>query len=69
MTARNNAGLDAFIDPRLYYEVANLSFDSHQIAGADPEFRRVAGVQPQRIGVRNLVQPLRIGAARVNLNR
>jgi hypothetical protein len=49
-------------------KVSNLSFHAHQIAGAHAEFRRVTGVQPERIRVRDFIQPLRVGAARVNLN-
>src|SRR6266850_2228815 len=69
MAARHDSGLDAFGHPGAHDEISNLSFHAHQISRADPEFHRVAGVQPKRIRVRNLIQPLRIGTARVNLNR
>src|SRR6266498_3404799 len=69
MTARDDAGLDAFSYPSLHHEVTYLSFDPHQIAGLYTQLRRVARMQPERICVRDFIQPLCVRAARVNLNR
>ena len=62
-------GLNSFRHPGAHDEVTNLSFHAHQIAGAHAELCRVARVNPERIRVRDFVQPLRVRAARVNLNR
>ena len=69
MAARDDAGLDAFGHPSAHDEVANLSFHPHEIASAHAEFRRVTGMQPERIRVRDLVQPFRVRTAGVNLDR
>src|SRR5262249_37749393 len=68
MTAGDDAGLDSFRDPGAHDEVSNLSFYSNQITGSQAQPGRVTGVQPQRVRVRDFVQPLRVRAARVNLN-
>jgi hypothetical protein len=69
MAAGDNSRLDAFRHPRAHDEISDLSFDADQIAGTHAEFRGVTRVQPQRVRVRNLIQPFRVRAARVNLNR
>ena len=69
MTAGDDAGFDSFGHPGAHHKVTNLSFHAHQIAGAHAEFRRMARVQPERVRVRDFIQPLRVRAARVNLNR
>src|ERR1041384_2327016 len=69
MAARDDAGLDAFGQPRADHEVTNLGLHAHEIASAHAEFRRMTRVQPERIRVRDFVKPLRIRTARVNLNR
>src|SRR5437762_13609372 len=68
MTARDDARLNSFSDPGADDEISNLSFDPHEIAGAQAELCGVARMQPERIRVRNLIQPLCVRAARVNLN-
>src|SRR5713226_3940512 len=69
MAASDDARFDAFGYPGAHYEIANLSFHAHQVAGLYVEVRRMRSMQPERIRVRDFVQPLRVGAARVNLNR
>src|ERR1700736_6684754 len=69
MTARDDAGFNAFGHPGAYDEVANLSFDAHQIACAYAEFGRVARVQPQWIRVRDFIQPFCVRTPSVNLDR
>ena len=69
MTAGDDARSNAFRHPGAHDEVTNLSFHAHQIAGAHAEFRRMAGMKPERIRVRDFIEPLRVGAARVNLHR
>src|SRR3989454_2125475 len=69
MTACHDARLNSFSDPGAHDEISNLSFDAHEIAGAHAELCGVARVQPERIRVRNFIQPLGVRAARVNLNR
>ena len=69
MAARHHTRPDALGDPCLHDEVADRGLDAHEIAGAHGEPRRVAGMDPERIGVRDLVEPLRVGAACVDLHR
>src|SRR2546423_11129086 len=69
MTARDDAGLDAFSHPGAHDEISNLSFDPHQIACAYAESGRMTRVQPKRIRMRDFIQPFRVRAARVNLDR
>src|SRR5439155_14424658 len=69
MTARDDARFDSFGYPGAHDEITNLSFDAHQIAGSQAQVRGMAGMQPERIRVRNFIQPLRVRAARMNLNR
>src|SRR5882724_6981004 len=69
MTAGDDAGLNAFGHPGFDHEIANLSFDPHQIACADAHGSRMRRMQPERIRVRNFIQPLRICTPGVNLNR
>ena len=69
MTASDDAGLDAFGDPGAHDEVSNLSLDAHQVAGFHVKLCRMARMQPERIRVRDFIQPLGVRTARVNLNR
>src|SRR2546423_8725452 len=69
MTARDDAGFDSFSDPGAHDKVSNFSLDAHKIARAHAELRSVTRMQPERICVRYFIQPFRIRATRVNLNR
>ena len=69
MTAGDDARLDAFSHPGAHHEVSNFSFDPHEITGAHAELGCMTRVQPQRIRVRDFIQPFRVRAASVNLDR
>ena len=69
MTTSNDAGPNSFRHPRAHDEVTNLSFHAHEIAGAHVKLCGMARVNPEWIRVRDLVQPLCVCAARVNLHR
>ena len=49
--------------------MADLRLDPHEVARPHPEPGRVPSVQPERVRVRDLVQPLAVGRARVDLHR
>src|ERR1044072_4377075 len=68
MTTRDDAGPNSFRHPRRHDVVANLCFYTYEIAGAHVQFRCMAGMDPEWIRVRDLVEPLRVRAARVNLH-
>jgi hypothetical protein len=68
MTARHHAWPNALGHPRLDDEVADGGFYSHEAAGGEPEARGVGRVDPERIGVRDLIEPLGVATARVNLH-
>ena len=53
-----HAGPDAFGDPRARDEVADARPHLDEIAGVDAEAPRVRGRDPQRVVVRDLVEPL-----------
>src|SRR5436189_2837 len=59
---------DAFSDPGTHDEISNLSFDANQIAGFHFQALSVRRMEPERICVRDFIEPFRIRAARVNLN-
>ena len=65
---RRRCPVEFLRSPTPHDEISNLSFHAHQIAGAHAELRRVGRVHPERIRVRDFIQPLRVRAARVNLN-
>src|ERR1041384_2996776 len=67
MTACHHTGANPFRHPGADDEVADLCFDAHEVACAEIEARRMARVNPERIGVRDFVQPFGVGAARVYL--
>src|SRR2546423_673431 len=70
VAAGDDAGADALRDPRLDDEVADLGLDAEQVAGPHAaEALGVTGVEPERVRVRDLVQPLRVGAPGVDLHR
>src|SRR5437016_1765805 len=69
MAAGYDARFDSFGHPGAHDEISNLGLDAHQIAGSHAQLRGMAGMQPERIRVRNFIQPLCVRAARVNLNR
>src|SRR5262249_43433853 len=68
MTTRNDPGPNAFRHPRSHDVVTNFSLNTHEIAGANTELRRMTGMNPERVRVCDLVEPLRVRAARVNLH-
>ena len=68
MTTRHDARSNSLRHPRRDDEITDLSFDAHEIAGANAQFLRVARVNPQRIGVRDFVEPLCVRATRMNLH-
>src|SRR6185369_13857807 len=65
----DNAWANAFSYPGTHDVVTNFRFDSQQVASAYTEARGVVGMNPKRIRVRDFIEPLRVGAARVNLYR
>src|SRR5206468_3836611 len=67
VAASDDAGVDPLRDPRLDDEVADLGFDANELARANPEPRRVSWMDPERVRVRDLVEPLGIGAPRMDL--
>src|SRR6266542_6672451 len=69
MAARHDAGPNPLGDPRLDDEVSDAGLHAHELAGRHADALRVARMNPERIRMRDLVEPLRIRAARVNLNR
>ena len=69
MTARDDARFDSFGHPGAHDEISNLGLDAHQVASSHTELCRVARMQPERIRVRNFIQPFCVRAACVNLNR
>ena len=69
MTARHDAWSNSFRDPRRHDVVADLGFHAYEIAGAYAELRLRASGESRADCVRDLVQPLGVGATRVNLDR
>src|SRR5690349_10417301 len=69
MTARNDPGSYALSHPRRHNVITNFSFDAHEIAGPNPELRRMRWMDPERVRMRDLIEPLRVRTARVNLYR
>src|SRR3954454_8854938 len=67
MAACDYARSDALCYPGLYDKVTNLSFNAHQVTSLDSELFGMARMNPQRIGVCDLVKPFRVGASRVDL--
>ena len=68
--AGHDTGPDALGDPGPGHEVADLGLHPDQVAGAlDPQPGGVGGVDPERVGVRELVEPLGVGGAGVDLGR
>src|SRR6267142_2487922 len=69
MATGNDARPNPLGYPRAHDVVTNLSLYTQQIASANAEFRSMSSVNPERIGMRDFIQPLGIGAARMNLHR
>ena len=67
--AGDDAGADSLGDPDLVHEVADLGPNANEIAGCQTEPRGIGRVHPGRVGVGDLDQPLRVGAARVDQGR
>src|SRR5206468_7033275 len=63
---RHHAGADAFGQPDAVHEVADLGADAHQVAVGQAQALAVAGVDPQGIALRDLVEPLGRAAAGVD---
>ncbi len=69
VTARDHSRADALGDPGFDYEVADIGLDPQQITRANAaETHRITRMNPERIGMGDLVEPFRIGAARVYLD-
>ena len=68
VAARDHVGAYAFGDPRADDEVAGLGLDAHGVAGLQVKLCGVARVNPERVGVRDLVEPLGVRAPCVNLH-
>src|SRR5262249_57050359 len=64
--ARDDARPDRLGDPHLVHEPADLGVDLEEAVGPYPEPRRVFRMEPQGIGVGDLVEPLRVAGASVN---
>src|SRR5580704_1887996 len=60
MGASNNAGTHAFSRPNSVNEIADRSLHAHQIAGDDAKALGVVVMHPDRILVRDFIEPLRI---------
>ena len=69
MAAGHDPGFDALRDPGFDHEVSDLGLDPDQIAGSYPDPLPIRGVEPEGIGVGDLVQPLGVGAAGMDLHR
>ena len=60
VAARDDAGTDSFRHPGADDEVAYLSFNSNELARSHVDAPSVSGMNPERIRVRDFVQPLRV---------
>src|SRR4051812_7952427 len=69
MTTRNNPRPNAFRHPHRHDVITNLRLNPHEIARPNPKLRRMTGVDPEWVRVRDLVEPFRVRTARVNLHR
>src|SRR6185436_10717227 len=67
--AGDDTGADAFRHPGLDDEVADARLDAHELSVAHADALRVRRMEPERIRVGDLVEPLRVRAARVDLHR
>src|SRR2546423_15609425 len=68
MTARDDARTNSFRHPRADDEVANLCFDSDEIARSHIDAHGMKGMNPERIRVRDFVEPFGISAPCMNLH-
>src|SRR5262249_24069608 len=70
VAASDHARPDPFGDPGLEHEIPDLRLHPDQLTGADPTpAASVDGVDPERVAMRYLVQPLGVGASAVDLDR
>src|SRR5262249_52956359 len=69
MRAGDDAGPHGFGDPDLVHEVADPGGDLDKPARDDVQPGGVVGMQPQRVAVRDLVEPLGVARARVDERR
>ena len=68
MTTGHDARANSFRDPRWHDEVTNLGFNAQKISRAHFQALRMRWMNPKRIRMRNLVEPLCVCTARVNLH-
>src|SRR5215213_1826949 len=68
MTTRNNPRSNSFRDPGRHDVITDLSFDAYEIAGANANLRCVRRMDPERVGMRDLIEPLCVCTTRVNLH-
>src|SRR6185437_16771850 len=64
--AGDDAGANAFGDPRRYYKMADLRAHAQQVAERDAQSFGVGRMDPERIVVCDLVQPFRIATSRMD---
>ena len=65
----DNTRADAFGPPRLDHEVADTGGDARPGRSLRSQLLGIFGVDPQRVAVTDLVQPLRVGGTGVNQGR
>src|SRR5579872_3075679 len=69
MAARYHARFDSFRNPRFDDEISALRCYANEIATLNRKSLCVLRMNPKRIDVRELIEPLGVCAARVNLRR
>src|SRR6266480_2650041 len=69
MAARDDTRTNSLRHPGGHDVVSNLSFHPHEVSALHVELCSMAGMNPKRIRVGNLIEPFRVGAASVNLHR
>src|SRR6266511_4678216 len=67
MTTGNNCRPNPCRYPGAHDVITNFSFHTQQIAGTHAEFCRMVRMNPKRIRMCDLIEPLGIGTARMNL--
>ena len=66
MAASHDAWANAFGHPHLVDEVPDARADAHQVGRLDAQARRIFGMHPHRVRVRQLVEPLAVAGTRVD---
>jgi hypothetical protein len=64
-----HAGANGLRDPEPVDEVADLGFDADQVAWLEAEAGHVGGMHPERVAVRDFVEPLGCAAAAMDKRR